>query len=420
MTGPSPAVAAVRVAVRAALADEPTGALLLVACSGGPDSLALAAAAAFEAPRTGLRAGAVVVDHGLQPGSDEVAGRAAAACRALGMDPVLVRAVRVDGPGGPEAAARDARYAALAAAAAETGAWAVLLGHTRDDQAESVLLGLARGSGARSLAGMPPRRGVFRRPLLGISRAQTLAACAAQGLDPWQDPTNAAGAGAPLRSRVRGELMPVLEEVLGPGVPAALARTADLLREQADALDELAAALLSRAAAPLSLAAALLSRAAAPLSRAAADTPPGAPARSASRIHIASEEVGPLPLGSSDVRTGERVASEEVGPLPLGSSDVTERGREIELDVGVLVEAPVGVRRAALHRAALAAGAAAGSLTREHVLALDALVVHWHGQGPVPLPGRTEGLRRCGRLYLAPAGVGTGPQEGPRGGAPTT
>ncbi|WP_129339874.1 tRNA lysidine(34) synthetase TilS, partial [Cellulomonas endophytica] len=255
MTGPHPAVAAVRTAVRRGLADLPPGGLVLVACSGGADSLALAAATAFVAERSrrrgpapGLRAGAVVVDHGLQAGSAAVAARAAEACRGLGLDPVEVVAVDVAPVGGPEGAARAARHAALADAAARHGAAAVLLGHTLDDQAEGVLLGLARGSGPRSLAGMPARRGVLRRPLLGLRRSQTAAACTALGLEPWQDPTNAPGPGAPRRSRVRGEVLPVLEAVLGPGVVPALARSADASREAADALDALGAALLAAAA----------------------------------------------------------------------------------------------------------------------------------------------------------------------------
>ena len=140
----TPSIADVRRAVRAALTvpgpssavPEPVEGLVLVALSGGPDSLALAAATAFEAPRAGLRAGAVIVDHGLQEGSADVAATAARQAADLGLDPVLVRAVTVDGTGGPEAAARSARYAALQAAAAETGARAVLLGHTLDDQAD--------------------------------------------------------------------------------------------------------------------------------------------------------------------------------------------------------------------------------------------------------------------------------------------
>ncbi|WP_308200120.1 ATP-binding protein, partial [Actinotalea sp. C106] len=145
------------------------------------------------------------------------------------------------------AAARTARYAALEERARAHGAVAVLLGHTRDDQAETVLLALARGSGARSLAGMPARRGVLRRPMLDLGREATERACAAQGLVVWEDPTNQAGPGAPRRSEVRHRVLPLLEEVLGPGVTEALARTADQLREDADHLDAGAHALLDEA-----------------------------------------------------------------------------------------------------------------------------------------------------------------------------
>ena len=343
MSGPAPAVAAVRSAVREACADLPPGALVLVACSGGPDSLALAAAAGWLArsPRSpGWRAGAVVVDHGLQPGSDAVAQEAAAACADLGLEPVEVVAVAVSGPGGPEAAAREARYAALDAARARTGADAVLLGHTRDDQAEQVLLGLARGSGARSLAGMPARRGPYRRPLLALPRATTEAACAALGLAPWRDPTNADPGQA--RARVRTRLLPALEAELGPGVTAALARTAEQLREDADALDALAEDLLARALLP--------------------------------------------------------------------------DGADVALDVAVLAPAPAALRRRALRRAAVRAGSPAGALSRAHVLALDALVTSWRGQGPVDLPAGVRALRACGRLALArdPAGpAGSGRRAAP-------
>jgi tRNA(Ile)-lysidine synthase len=233
------AVAACREAVRDVLDELPHDALVLVACSGGADSLALAAATAFLAPRQHLRAGAVVVDHGLQPESDAVARKAADACRELGLDPVRLVGVTVGTDGGPEAAARTARYEALDAEADRLGADVVLLGHTRDDQAETVLLGLARGSGARSLAGMSPVAGRLRRPFLELSRATTLAACTAQGMTPWQDPHN--DDPAYTRVRVRHEVLPVLEDALGPGVSAALARTAGLLRADADALDALAA-----------------------------------------------------------------------------------------------------------------------------------------------------------------------------------
>jgi len=254
VTGPHRAIAAIRVAVRRALAQieqVKQGGLVLVACSGGADSLALAAAVAFEAPRGGLSAGAVIVDHDLQEGSLAVAERAADQCRRLGLDPVEVVTVQVgsSGPGsgsgsgsGPEARARDARYRAFEDVLERFGAVAVLLGHTRDDQAEQVLLGLARGSGARSLSGMPARRGPYVRPLLGVARTTTLAACEAAGLTAWVDPHNSDPAYGRVRARA---LLPVLETELGPGTVAALARSADLLREDADALDGLAAQALS-------------------------------------------------------------------------------------------------------------------------------------------------------------------------------
>jgi tRNA(Ile)-lysidine synthase len=233
----TPEVADTRRAVREALVELPAGSLALVALSGGPDSLALAAAAGFEAPRLGLRAGAVIVDHGLQPDSAAVAERAAAAARALGLDPVRVDRVQVVASGGPEAAARAARYAALEAAAAQLGAAAVLLGHSLDDQAETVLLGLARGSGTLSIAGMAAVAGLYRRPLLGIRRATLAQACADQGLEPWSDPHNSDEGFA--RVRVRRRILPMLEEHLDAGIVEALARTAAIAREDAEALDRM-------------------------------------------------------------------------------------------------------------------------------------------------------------------------------------
>jgi len=238
--GPHPAVAEVRLGVRRSLAGLAPGDLVLAACSGGADSLALAAALAFEAPRIGLRGGGVTVDHGLQAGSAEHALRVTAVLAALGLSPVLNVRVCPSGPGGPEAAARAARYRALDDVAGRLGAVAVLLGHTLDDQAETVLLGLARGSGARSLAGMPARQGRYLRPLLTVRRAQTTAACAAQRLEPWDDPHNRDPAYA--RARVRHQALPALADALGPGIAEALARTACLLRADADVLDALAEA----------------------------------------------------------------------------------------------------------------------------------------------------------------------------------
>jgi tRNA(Ile)-lysidine synthase len=240
--GPHPAVAEVRSSVRRCLGEFAPGDLVLAACSGGADSLALAAALAHEAPRHELRAGGVTVDHGLQPGSAERALEVTRVLAGLGLDPVERTSVLVPGApghGGPEAAARTARYQALDEAAHRTGATAVLLGHSRDDQAENVLLGLARGSGARSLAGMPAARGPYRRPLLQVSRATLREACAALGLRPWDDPQNADLAYA--RARVRHRALPALEAALGPGVAEALARSASQIRADAEMLDELAA-----------------------------------------------------------------------------------------------------------------------------------------------------------------------------------
>jgi tRNA(Ile)-lysidine synthase len=225
---------------------------VLVACSGGPDSLALAAVASYFSRRGHVdghpvTVGAVVVDHQLQPGSASVAATTAETLQELGLSPVVVRTVEVAATGvGPEAAARDARHAALEAVADETGAGAILLGHTLDDQAEQVLLGLARGSGTRSLAGMRAVRGRLLRPFLGLRRAETLEICEVEGLDPWHDPSNADPAYA--RSRTRTEVLPMLEEKLGPGVAESLARTASILQSDADYLEELADSTFERLA----------------------------------------------------------------------------------------------------------------------------------------------------------------------------
>ncbi|GAA4481088.1 tRNA lysidine(34) synthetase TilS [Microbacterium panaciterrae] len=238
----SPAVAEVRLAVRAALAalpDPPTA--VIVALSGGADSLALAAATAFEARAAGIRAVSATVDHALQEGSDRVAAEAAAQATALGLEALVQRVEVMPSSEGPEADARSARYAALRTVASAENA-PVLLGHTLDDQAETVLLGLSRGSGAASLQGMAPVRtdddGVrWIRPLLGVRRATTRAACVASGLEAWEDPHNADP--RYLRVRVRDRVLPVLEAELGPGIAEALARTAEQLREDAEAFDEM-------------------------------------------------------------------------------------------------------------------------------------------------------------------------------------
>ncbi|MCW2840272.1 MAG: tilS [Aeromicrobium sp.] len=229
-----PAVAAGRNVVRDALADLGAGSRIAIGVSGGADSLALAAVTAFVARREALELVAVVVDHGLQTDSARVAERAAAQLASLDV-PAEVRRVEVGRAGGPEAAARTARLTALAS----TGVDAVLLAHTLDDQAETVLLGLGRGSGPRSISGMAARDGVWRRPFLTLRRADTERICRAHGLDWWTDPHNSDPAFR--RVRVRHEVIPLLEDVLGGGVAEALARTADQLRADGAHLDDLAA-----------------------------------------------------------------------------------------------------------------------------------------------------------------------------------
>jgi tRNA(Ile)-lysidine synthase len=241
--GPHPAVAAVRSAVRRALARYPVERPAIVACSGGADSAALAAALAFETARTGRPAGLVTVEHGLQDGSYDQAVRVAEFGYQLGLDPVQLIRVQVGTAGGPEAAARTARYTALDPLRSDA---LVLLGHTADDQAETVLLGLGRGSGPRSIAGMRADAEGYLRPLLGLRRADTEAACAALGLDSWQDPHNSDPRYR--RVRLRKEVLPLLEEVLAGGVVPALARTAEQLQDDLDALDSIAAQVLDEAA----------------------------------------------------------------------------------------------------------------------------------------------------------------------------
>jgi len=225
------AVAALKAAVAAFVSDHAAGdERWCVALSGGADSLALTAVAAASKPTTAL-----IVDHRLQPDSGRVAATARDQAMSVGCVDAQVLCVDVGTTGGPEAAARTARYRALDDARDDAP---VLLAHTLDDQAETVLLGLGRGSGSRSIAGMRLCDPPWYRPLLGIRRALTHAACVELGLMPWQDPHNADRRFT--RTRLRAEVLPLLEDVLGGGVAEALARTATALREDTETLDELA------------------------------------------------------------------------------------------------------------------------------------------------------------------------------------
>lgn len=254
----TPKVADTRRAVRDSIADLVAGDLVIVACSGGADSLALAAAAAFEQNRKGaaaIKVAAVIIDHGLQEITKQVAFDTKSKLEAMGISPVRIETVQVGKVGGTEAAARTARYAALEKVAKELAAKVVLLGHTLDDQAETVLLGLARGSGAKSLSGMPAVIGIYRRPFLTLRRSDTEQACKDQGLEYWNDPHNQDVSFS--RVRVRNILLPALETELGPGVAEALSRTAAQAAEDETVLSLQAAALnakfLKKAATAVSL-----------------------------------------------------------------------------------------------------------------------------------------------------------------------
>ena len=224
--------------VRNALAHFEPGDRILLAVSGGADSLLLAAATHLEANKVGIQLSALIVDHQLQNGSGEVALGAQKKLIELGITEAKISQVEVVGAGGMEAAARRVRYEALDAEADRIGAVAIFLGHTEDDLAETVLLGLARGSGTRALSGMAFHVGRYVRPFLELTRAQVLTACKESGIEFWSDPQNEELSFA--RVRVRNEILPKMEKEIGPGISKALARTSRILREDADALDLIA------------------------------------------------------------------------------------------------------------------------------------------------------------------------------------
>ncbi len=228
----------IRQAVRPWLKDARAGSKFLVAVSGGADSMALAGALALEARELDITLIPLIIDHGLQEGSAIVAHNAARSLEKLGYHQIEIREVKVVITDGMEASARRARYQAFDEAIAENEAMGIFLGHTMNDQAETVLLGLSRGSGTRSLSGMASVNGNYLRPLLAVLRATTLESCNEQGIEYWSDPQNESHDF--LRVRIRKSVLPVLEKDLGPGVVEALSRSARILREDADALDELA------------------------------------------------------------------------------------------------------------------------------------------------------------------------------------
>jgi tRNA(Ile)-lysidine synthase len=306
---------AIRNAVKPFLARLEAGDTFLVAVSGGADSLALAAALLIEAKPLALNPIAITIDHQLQENSQMQAAKVLDQLKEFGYGQVTIKKVVVATTNGIEAGARNARYEAIAESVEETKATKVFLGHTHNDQAETVLLGLARGSGARSLSGMAIENGIYARPLLAITRDVTEAACKDFGLEIWNDPHNFDNDFT--RVRVRREVIPYLEESLDPGISNALVRSAALLRDDADALDQWA----------------------------------------------------------------ERESS--------------------DLDCQRMAELPRAVRTRIIRKAALAAGTTPGELTYEQIIAIDALISAWKGQGAVSLAGGVKVERISGRLSLS-------------------
>ena len=308
-----------RNAVRPFLENLTAGDSALVAVSGGADSLSLAYALIKEAPELAITLIGVTVDHQLQSGSADQAKKVQVALKEMGYQEVLIEKVTVEENAGLEADARTARYAALDSVAHAFGASQIFLGHTRDDQAETVLLGLARGSGTRSLSGMAVVNGKYARPFLNITRDQTVAACMEAELNPWNDPHNENEKFT--RVKVRNKVLPLMESEIGPGIAAALSRSAAILRDDADALDEMAQAVISRV----------------------------------------------------DLK---------------------------DLDCAALAELPRAIRSRILRAAIYAAGAPSGSVSADHLAAVEALVTSWRGQGETSLPGGVKVARISGRLSL--------------------
>ena len=328
----------------AVAADAP---LVLVACSGGRDSMALAAVSHIVCTSMGVRCGVVIVDHGLQEGSEQVAVEAADRCRALGLGPVIVRNATVQARGeGLEAAARQARYNELCAAARESGAIAVLLAHTMDDQAETVLIGLLRSRGVDALAGMPQvftRSGAtFARPLLTLTRDETTGLCEDLGVEYWDDPTNGDAVDGelpddyPLRSRVRHDLLPAIERFAGFNVTRHFAESARLARMDKEYLDQRSDEVMGEAVAAVDW----------PASSAAVST-------DAPRACVA------------------------------GDTNDSSHGIGLMISVKRIAREPEAIRLRVIAHALSQAGVNASAA---QIAAIDRLVVDWHGQGGVSLP----------------------------------
>ena len=226
-------------AVQNLLKDFDAGDYVLVGCSGGADSLALAWTTLVVGKRLELKTGVIIVDHQLFPESNSVALNAKKQCEDLGIEEVIIKKVNVEQTHeGLEAAARIARYEAFENVLQETNAQVILLAHTQDDQAETVLMRLTRGSGAKSLSGMAQVSGKYLRPFLHLRKKLVHDSLDLIGLKAWQDPANTDHQF--LRVKVRHELMPKIVEVLGESAISSLDKTSQLLRLDNQALEELA------------------------------------------------------------------------------------------------------------------------------------------------------------------------------------
>jgi tRNA(Ile)-lysidine synthase len=291
---------------------------ILFGCSGGADSMAMALALFIESKDQKIIP--IVVDHGLQPNSAEVTKQTITTLQKIGYQEIKSAVAQITITDGLEASARRARYQIFNQFIDSYNARFFMLAHTLNDQAEQVLLGLARGSGTRSLSGMAIQNNIFVRPLLKISRAITEAACIEGGVTTWQDPHNEDERFT--RVKVRKNVLPVIEENLGPKITEALARSADLLRDDADALDG-----------------------------------------------FAGEFISQVDSSNLEVRDLERL--------------------------------PKAIRTRVLRLAIYNAGAPSGTLSAEHISAVEALISDWHGQKEVSLTGNVKVSRISGRINLS-------------------
>ena len=325
---------------------------VIIGLSGGADSLALAAITQQVGKKQGIRTVAVIIDHGLQENSSQVAEQAQVQALKAQLDEVEIQRVEViAGPGGLEQAARRARLAKLEQRAKELGAIAVLLGATLNDQAEQVLLGLARGAGARSLAGIPRQRGFFSRPFLGypshelsgLWREQTEAICQRLELTYWQDPMNFQS--EYLRVAARQSALPALQEALGAHTAKNLVRTAELLADDADYLEQEA-------------------------------------------LRIFEE----LRRNSDQAKAQIALPVRQLKPLHRAI-----RSRIIRL---------------AIKQMQLQSGSNSNkTVLRRQILHIDALIIAYHGQGEVFLPGKIKAVRKKSTLLFMPGEPKRGSQS---------